>query len=202
MEVPAPAESPEGVSFLTALLVRYPEIGSACLRQGGRALRLDFYLTCRLEEDEVQEFEEHVQLSWEVFFMLQRVRPELAAFQRSEARRGEVPWMHDDEDGPLEVDSIQFLRDVQSVSVEEIALLVGLVRERFADDLALNEEAPGDEPAHPGSVLATPNAPRTAHRRGRRGSSAAAPRDAGVALRQDRPTHLPYRRRRSRVHDR
>jgi hypothetical protein len=149
----APAESPEGVSFLTALLVRYPELGSACLRHGGKALRLDFYLTCRLEDHEVREFEEHVQLSWEVFFMLQRVRPELAAFQRSDARRGEAPWRHDDEDGPLEVDSIQFLRDLQSVTAEEIALLVGLVRERFAGDLALNEEAPGDDPAHQDEMI-------------------------------------------------
>lgn len=150
---PGPAESPEGVSFLTALLVRYPEIGSACLLQGGKALRLDFYLTCRLEDAVVEEFEEHVKLSWDVFFMLQRIRPELALFQRSDARRGEAPWMQDDEDGPLEVDSIQFLRDLQSVTVEEMALLVGLVREAFAADLALNEEAPGEDPAQQDEMI-------------------------------------------------
>ncbi len=150
---PGPPESPEGVSFLTALLVRYPEIGSACLCQGGRALRLDFYLTCRLDDEQVQEFEEHVKLSWDVFFMLQRVRPEQVVFERSDARRGVAPWMEDDEDGPLEVDSIQFVRDLQSITAEEIALLVGLVREAFAADLALNEEAPGEDPAQQDEMI-------------------------------------------------
>lgn len=131
-------DSSEGVSFLTALLVRFPEVGSATLTQNGQLLALDFYLTRRLKKGELAEFEEHLRLSWEVFFSLQRVKAIETQFRRTDTRRGS--FEHSGEEGSQEVDSIQIVRDVDSMTVEELSLLVSLISDRFGRDLAINEE--------------------------------------------------------------
>lgn len=137
------AESPEGVNFLTALLIRFPELGSACLGQGSSHLQLDFYMQEQILEGEFESFRERLELSWEVFFDLQRVEATTTGISRSEARRGEYVGCDADEDA--EVDSIQIVRDLDSVTLEELSLIVELVRDAFEDKLATNEEMPDDE---------------------------------------------------------
>ncbi|MEW6278240.1 MAG: hypothetical protein AB1758_06440 [Candidatus Eremiobacterota bacterium] len=131
------SDSPEGVSFLTALLVRFPQIGSATLTQSGRLLALDFYLTRRLRKTELKEFQEVLRDSWEVFFSLQRLHPEEALVRRNEGRRG---TFEQGEEGSQEVDSVQVVRDVATLTVEELSLVAALVADRFGRDLAINED--------------------------------------------------------------
>lgn len=146
------ADSPEGVAFLTALLVRYREIGSARLHQSGNRLRLDFYLHRQLTDEEWQEFHERLLLSWRVFFQLQRLSPELYQVQRGQAPYHEMPFLVD-EDGWVEVGTLQVDRDLPTVTLEELALIVSLINEFFDDALALNEEAPNEDAEQQDEVI-------------------------------------------------
>ena len=137
------SDSPEGVTFLTSLLVRFPEVGSARLCEGGGRLQLYFYLQQQLEEGEFRLFKDHLELSWEVFFQLQKVSPNVCRVSRSEARRGE--FISSDPDSEAEVDSLQIERDLDSLSTEELSLLVTLVREAFSGELACDEDPPEEE---------------------------------------------------------
>ncbi len=143
MERRSSNDSSEGVNFLTALLVRFPEVGSATLTNNGQLLALDFYLTRRLKKAELSEFEENLRLSWEVFFSLQRVRARETQVRRTDTRRGS--FEHSGEEGSQEVDSLQIIRDVESMTVEELSLVVSLVSDRFGRDLAINEEMQEDD---------------------------------------------------------
>ncbi len=143
MERRSSNDSSEGVNFLTALLVRFPEVGSATLTNNGQLLALDFYLTRRLKKAELSEFEENLRLSWEVFFSLQRVRARETQVRRTDTRRGS--FEHSGEEGSQEVDSLQIILDVESMTVEELSLVVSLVSDRFGRDLAINEEMQEDD---------------------------------------------------------
>lgn len=138
------ADSPEGVAFLTALLVRYREIGAARLYQAGHHLRLDFYLHRQLEDEEWAAFLERLMLSWRVYFTLQRLHPETYEAHRGKAPYQDMPFLAD-EDGWVEVGTITVVRDLPSVTLEEFSLLVALINEFFDDALALNEEAPHED---------------------------------------------------------
>jgi hypothetical protein len=146
------ADSPEGVAFLTALLVRYREIGSARLYQSGHHLRLDFYLYRQLHDDEWAQFQERLQLSWQVYFSLQRLKPETYEAFRGEAPYKEMPFLAD-EDGWVEVSTLTVVRDLPSVTLEEFSLVVALINEFFDDALALNEEAPHEDPDQQDEVI-------------------------------------------------
>ena len=132
-------DAPEGVDFLTALLVRHREIGSASLSGHENRLGLNFYLQRRASEEEWDTFQELVKLSWAAFFRLQRSQPQRADFIRGENGKGEPPFEHESPDD-LEVESLSLVRDLSTVSTEEISMLVTLVREHFRSDLASNEE--------------------------------------------------------------
>lgn len=146
------ADSPEGVAFLTALLVRYREIGSARLYQAGRRLRLDFYLHRQLSDEEWLEFHDRLKLSWRVFFQLQRLHPDVYEVHRGQAPYHEMPFLAD-EDGWVEVGTLNVVRDLATVTLEELALIVSLVNEYFVDALALNEEAPNEDAEQQDEVI-------------------------------------------------
>jgi len=132
------------VAFLTALLVRYCEIGSARLHQLGHQLRIDFYLHRQIEPQEWAEFEERLTLSWRVFFQLQRLVPSLHTVQHGQAPFQELPFFVDEE-GWVEVETLTVTRDLYSLTLEALALVVSLVREYFEDALALNDEGPNED---------------------------------------------------------
>ena len=146
------ADSPEGVAFLTALLVRYREIGSARLYQAGHCLRLDFYLHRLVTDDEWAAFQECLLLSWRVYFKLQRLTPEICEVHRGQAPYQDMPFLAD-EDGWVEVGTLSVVRDVPSITLEEFALLMALINDYFDDALALNEEAPHEDPEQQDEVI-------------------------------------------------
>lgn len=145
-------ESPEGVAFLTALLVRYPEIGSARLSHAGHQMRLDFYLHHAPSDEEWVEFQQRLQLHWRVFFQLQKLHPEVSAIERGPAPGPELAYLHD-EDGYVEVITLHVIRDLASLTLEEVRMVVTLVNEFFVDVLALNEQAPQEDPEHQDEVI-------------------------------------------------
>ena len=134
-----PQDSPEGVNFLTSLLVRHREIGSASLSFEEDKLRLSFYLHRKTEDEEWQSLQELVRLSWLAFFRLQRSQPRRADFLRGEQGKGELPFGHEAEED-LEMESLSLIRDLSTLTTEEISMLVTLVKEHFRSDLASNEE--------------------------------------------------------------
>lgn len=146
------ADSPEGVAFLTALLVRYRELGAARLYQAGHCLRLDFYLHRQLEDEEWTAFSDYLRLSWKVYFDLQRLKPQTFEIHRGKAPYEELPFLAD-EDGWVEVGTLTVVRDLASVTLEEFSLLVAIINEYFNDVLALNEEAPHDDPEQQDEVI-------------------------------------------------
>ena len=151
-EVITTSDSPEGVAFLTALLVRYREIGSARLYQTGHLLRIDFYLHRQLQPEEWSDFRERLLLSWKVFFQLQRLAPKVYDVASGSAPYHEMPFLVD-EDELVEVGSVTVIRDLASVSLEELALVISLINLFFEDSLALNEEAPHEDAEHQDEVI-------------------------------------------------
>ena len=136
-------DCPEGVSFLTSLLVRHREIGSASLSAERGQLRVSFYLRRLLEEREWLAIVEVVQLSWRAFFRLQRVRPHQTEIVRGEPPR-DLP-IHGESQEDLEMESVSILRDLSTLSGEEVSMLVALIKEHFRSDLACNEESVQDD---------------------------------------------------------
>lgn len=101
-----------------------------------------------MAEPNFGQFQDHARLSWDVFFDLQRIEPEIVGLELSEARRGEVAAADVEESEGTTVDAIQVTRDVDSLTVEELSLVVTLVRERFENELAINEEMPAEDASY------------------------------------------------------
>lgn len=159
MRAEAP-DSPDAVSFLTALLVSYPEIGSARLTDGGSTLVLEFFLAERLETARLREFAKELREAIDVFAELKRVKPKMLKSQR-----GGVPRNSSSADNFASVesfeaseeyeraDSLQILRDLATVTLEEFSLVVELVAEEFERDLVMGEEFEDDDDGYHTEVL-------------------------------------------------
>ena len=134
------SDSPEGVTFLTALLVRFPEVGSAKLCDGGRNLQICFYLHQHLGPTAFELFKDHLQLSWEVFFQLQKSEPQVQEISLTDGE-----FIASEPDSEAEVDTLKVRRDLETLSTEELSMVVTLVREAFSGELACDEEPPEEE---------------------------------------------------------
>lgn len=159
MRAEAP-DSPDAVSFLTALLVSFPEIGSARLTDGGSTLVLEFFLGQRLETARLREFAKELREAVDVFAELKRVKPRMLKSQR-----GGVPRNSSSADNFASAesfeaseeyeraDSLQILRDLATVTLEEFSLVVELVAEEFERDLVMGEEFEDDDDDYHNEVL-------------------------------------------------
>lgn len=159
MRAEAP-DSPDAVSFLTALLVSYPEIGSARLTDGGSTLVMEFFLAERLATARLREFAKELREAVDVFAELKRVKPKMLKSQR-----GGVPRNSSSADNFASVesfeaseeyeraDSLQILRDLATVTLEEFSLVVELVAEEFERDLVMGEEFEDDDDGYHAEVL-------------------------------------------------
>ena len=90
---PRSAEASDGVAFLTSLLIRFPELGSATLGPRLGELRLEFYLDQEIDSARFTEFVEKFRMSWDLFFDLVRAQtsdPPIARPRR--AARGTPGW--------------------------------------------------------------------------------------------------------------
>lgn len=126
-------DSSAGVTLLTSLLMRFPELGSATLGPSLGELRLEFYLDSEIETARFEEFVRKFHLSWDLFFELVRVVPRCRRLVRVVG----YPTEAIDHDGEVEI--IRVVRDLDTLSLEELTMVTSLISERFLVSLVEGE---------------------------------------------------------------
>lgn len=119
------ADASEGVAFLTSLLVRFPELGSATLGPNRGEIRLEFYLDSEIDGARFDEFIAKFRMSWDLFFELLRVTPQ----DRRITRVVEYPSEENEQDADVEI--IRVSRDLETLTLEELSMIVSLIKDRF-----------------------------------------------------------------------
>ncbi|MDH7578452.1 MAG: hypothetical protein QHH75_11730 [Bacillota bacterium] len=128
-------------NLLTSILLCYPEIATINLDPKSRIVKFTFYLLNNVSREKLKEFHQHLFQSLHTYYYLEKVDVEICSlfFQ------------------PLDFfTTIEFQRDVQTLSQKEIALIITLIKEEFGphlvteeddeliiDDLSLHEELIG-----------------------------------------------------------
>lgn len=150
---PDRSDSPDAVDFLTALLMSYPEVGSARLCDNGTTLILEFFLAQRLETARLREFAKDFREALSALAWLKRLEHRLVKLQRGGApphsgssdNYASVESFEATSEEYERADSLQILRDTGSVTMEELALTVELVVEEFERDLVIGDEFEEDD---------------------------------------------------------
>ncbi len=135
------------MAFLTSLLVRFPELGSATLGPRRGEIRLEFYLDSEIETTRFEGFISKFKMSWDLFFELLRVTPE----ERRIARVVDYPSEESTEDAEVEI--IRVTRDLETLTLEELSMMVGLIKERFIATLIEGEPIAPAEARYQEQVL-------------------------------------------------
>ncbi len=119
------------MSLIAFLLVRYPEIGTVRYDPDGKTLQFSFMLIKALNEEEFAAFKERMTLSLDAISDLQGKKPLETEISFTECEN---------------LTFLEILRDIDSLSQEEIGLIIGLVQQFFEGNLLLDqEEAVQDE---------------------------------------------------------
>lgn len=140
-------EATEGVSLLTSLLLRFPEFGSASLDQRKGEIRLEFYLDSEVDSERFEAFVAKFRMSWELFFDIVRVTPRCHRL----AQVVDYPTL--DPVAPGDVMIVRIVRDLESLSFEELSLMGTLIRTRFIATLIGGEPLEGAEARYQERVL-------------------------------------------------
>lgn len=144
---PRSAEASDGVAFLTALLIRFPELGSATLGPKLGEIRLEFYLDQEIDSGRFAEFVETFRMSWDLFFDLVRT-------ETSERRISRVvDYPTEELEHHSEVEIIRVTRDLETLTLEELTMVVSLIRERFLATIIEGEPIPPAEAKYQEQVL-------------------------------------------------
>ncbi len=153
-------DSGESVRFLTALLVRYPQVGTVKLTDSGddaagRVLSLEFFLARRLETARLREFARDVREAHEAFAGLRSFRPGLLKILRGGGSRASASSesFESSEDLQERVDSLVLQRDLRTFSLEDLSLLIALVEEEFERDLVVGEDLQQEDDGYHEEVL-------------------------------------------------
>ncbi len=141
------ADASDGVAFLTSLLIRFPELGSASLGPNRGEIRLEFYLEQEVDAVRFQEFIETFKLSWDLFFELMKAEPS----ERRITRVVDYPTEDHHEDADVEI--IRIVRDLETMTLEELSMIVGLIRERFIATIIEGEQIAPVEARYQEQVL-------------------------------------------------
>lgn len=141
------ADASEGVSFLTSLLVRFPELGSASLGPRRGEIRLEFYLDSEVDTMRFEEFIAKFKMSWDLFFELLRVVPNDRRITRV------VDYPSEEAEGDAEVEIIRITRDLETLTLEELSLMVSLIKDRFIATLIEGEAIAPAEARYQEQVL-------------------------------------------------
>ena len=143
---PRSGEASDGVAFLTALLIRFPELGSATLGPRLGDIRLEFYLDREVDSQRFAEFVDKFRMSWDLFFDLTRT----VTSERKIVRVVDYP---SEEHTDTDVEIVRITRDLETMTLEELSLIVNLIRERFLPTLIAGEEVPVVEAKYQEQVL-------------------------------------------------
>jgi len=109
-----------GAELLVSILVRYPELGTLTIDPETASLRLTVLVARALSEGEQRELSARIIESLDALFTLTQVTP----------LKKEVSVVAE-----RSVTAISVTRDITSISREEFALIVGLLRELFPNHL-------------------------------------------------------------------
>lgn len=118
------------MSLIVSLMVRYPEIATLSLDPEEKTLHFTFLIGHELSEKEFQPFMENYTMGLEIMAEINQKRHRIAS----------VSFHSQDKFGFVEV-----VRDISSLSQEEISLIVQLVQEKLGEILCDPEEAVGEE---------------------------------------------------------
>lgn len=113
------------MSLIAFLLVRYPEIGSVRFDPEQKTLLFSFVLVKSLSKEEVDSFKENLLLSLS----------NITNLQGRESGTTDINL--------VEYEGLTFLeitRNIDALTQEEIALIIGVIREFFGDYLLLDQE--------------------------------------------------------------
>jgi len=154
-------EARQAVRFLTALLVTRPGVGAVQLvqsdEQAGPLLSLEFFLHRRLGMARLREFSRELREAHEVFSALKGLRSPVLKILRGRTSRAasSSESFECSEDLHDRVHSVLVQRDLRTLVVEDLSLLVQLVEEELERDLVLSEDYEEDDDGYQEEVLAT-----------------------------------------------
>lgn len=113
------------MSLIAFLLVRYPEIGTVRFDPDQKTLQFSFVLVKELTREEFEAFRERLALS-------------LSAISDLQGRKhGQTEITYNNCDN---LTFLEILRDIDSLSQEEIGLIIGLVHQFFDGNLLLDQD--------------------------------------------------------------
>lgn len=119
------------MSLIAFLLVRYPEIGSVRYDPEQKTMQFSFMLVKALDYEALALFKEKLNLS-------------LSSISQLQGREIGLLQVDYTEDGGLGF--LEITRDIDSLSQEEIALIIGIIQQFFEGFLLLDqEETTGEE---------------------------------------------------------
>jgi hypothetical protein len=113
------------MSLIAFLLVRYPEIGSVRFDPVQKTLLFSFVLVKALTNEEFEPFKDKLLLSLNNMALLQ------------ERECGTVEISYAEYDG---LTFLEIVRNIESLTQEEIALITGVIHEFFEEHLVLDQE--------------------------------------------------------------
>ena len=116
--------------LLVSILVRYPELATVCLDASTQTLRLSFLVAGELPAAKFRSLRRRVELSVRAYGQLRSVCPGVICVRQSS-------------DDQLTV--LHVVRDIQSLSQEEIGMLVALMREALGSQLTTDDHWVGDD---------------------------------------------------------
>lgn len=118
------------MSLIAFLLVRYPEIGSVRFDPVQKTLQFSFVLIKSLTQQDYETFQEKLLLS-------------LNAISQMQSRdTGQIEVTSNEYDG---MTFLEIMRDIDTLSQEEIALIVGVVQQFFEGYLLLDPDEAAQE---------------------------------------------------------
>ena len=112
-------------NLLTSILLCYPEIGTINLDPKENLVKFTFYLSNSLTTDAIALFEERMQQSLNAYYFILNKDVEVCScsFQTQDY-----------------FSTLEFQRDVLTLTQKEVALIVALLKEQFGDNLITDEE--------------------------------------------------------------
>jgi hypothetical protein len=131
-------DCPDGVNFLTSLLMQFHEIGAVELTLIRQEIRIYFYSHLLQDSSCWTGLETLLKRSWKAFFLLQKLSPNLFEFIQAQPLRAtsaRLSYTQDIDESLDDIESFCVVRDIATLSPEEIFMISSLVREQLGDAL-------------------------------------------------------------------
>lgn len=110
-------------------------------------LRLEFYLSSEVDGARFEEFLAKFRMSWDLFFDLLRVAPSIRRIARV------VDYPGEDSEHEADVEIVRVTRDLETLTLEELSMMVSLIKERFIATLIEGEPVSTQEARYQDQVL-------------------------------------------------